>query len=165
MLIDIDDTLDPRWVQFLSQARGPRRRVGVGFGKGPGGEGGGAHQSHPHLDPRWVQFYLKHAAPAVALAWVSARGRGVKVGVLTNPIPTAGQNVDAWGAAYTHIGEVLKAAGMTESVDYKIDATPAAAQLAILAHDPSPLVRQAELAVKWSTSPSRRRPSSISAGL
>ena len=54
------------------------------------------------LDPRWVQFYLKHAAPAVSLAWVSARGRGVKVGVLTNPIPTAGRNVDAWGAAYTH---------------------------------------------------------------
>ena len=77
----------------------------------------------------------------------------MKVGVLTNPIPTAGQNVDAWGAAYTHIGEVLKAAGMTESVDYKIDATPAAAQLAILAHDPSPLVRRAELALAWSPAP------------
>ena len=105
------------------------------------------------LDPRWVQFYLKHAAPAVSLAWVSARGRGVKVGVLTNPIPTAGQNVDAWGAAYTHIAAVLKAAGMTEGVDFKIDATPAASQLAILAHDPSPLVRRAELALAWTPAP------------
>ena len=104
-------------------------------------------------DPRWVQFYLKHAAPAVSLAWVSARGRGVKVGVLTSPIPLTGQNVDAWGAAYTHIAAVLKAAGMTEGVDFKIDATPAASQLAILAHDPAPLVRRAELALAWTPAP------------
>ena len=42
---------------------------------------------------------------------------------------------------------------MTEGVDFKIDATPAASQLAILAHDPSPLVRRAELALAWTPAP------------
>ena len=104
-------------------------------------------------DPRWVQFYLKHSAPAVSVCWTSARGRGLKVGVLTHPIPTAGQNVDAWGAAYAHIVEVLKASGMAEGKDYKIDSTPAASQMAILAHDPSPIVRTAEMAVTWAPTP------------
>ena len=111
------------------------------------------------LDPRWIQFYLKHAAPAVSLAWVSARGRGVKVGVLTSPIPTANRSRDAWGAAYAYIVEKLAAARLTEGVDFKIDATPAASQLAILAHDVNPLVRSPETSVAWApTSPGAPRP-------
>ena len=54
----------------------------------------------PPATPDAVKFLLRHSAPAIALAWVSARGRGLKLGVLTHPIPTAGQNVDAWSAAY-----------------------------------------------------------------
>ena len=104
-------------------------------------------------DPNAVKFLLKHSAPEVAISWVSARGMGLKVGVLTNPIPTAGQNVDAWGAAYAYIVEVLKASGMAEGVDFKIDSTPAASQMAILAHDPSPIVRTAEMAVTWAPTP------------
>ena len=38
-------------------------------------------------------------------------------------------------------------------MDYKIDATPAAAQLAILAHDSNPLVRSPETAVTWTPAP------------
>ena len=104
-------------------------------------------------DPNAVKFLLKHSAPAVAISWVSARGMGLKVGVLTSPIPTAGQNVDAWAAAYAYIVEMLKQAGMTEGADYKVDSTPAASQLAILAHDTTPLVRTAELPVKWAPTP------------
>ena len=104
-------------------------------------------------DPRWTQFYLKHAAPAVSLAWVSARGRGLKLGVKTSPIPAAGQHVDAWTTAYSYVATVLKASGMAEGVDFKIDATPAASQLAILAHDLAPIVRTAEKVVKWSPAP------------
>ena len=107
----------------------------------------------PPATPDEVKFLLRYSAPAVALAWVSARGKGLKLGVLTSPIPAAGQHIDAWTTAYRYLVEVLKASGLTEGVDYKIDSTPAAAQLAILAHDPSPLVRRAELAVSWSPVP------------
>ena len=102
-------------------------------------------------DPNAVKFLLKHSAPEVAISWVSARGMGLKVGVLTSPIAdTTNGNRDAWAAAYAYIVEVMKSAGMTEGKDYKIDSTPAASQMAILAHDPAPLVRTAEKVVKWS---------------
>ena len=103
-------------------------------------------------DPRWVQFYLEHAVPAVASVWVSARGGGVKVGVLTSPIPSnADDGYDAWMTSYAHIVEMLRQAGMTEGVDYKIDSTPAASQMAILAHDPRGMAREPdeEAAVRW----------------
>ena len=107
----------------------------------------------PPATPDEVKFLLRYSAPGVALAWTSARGRGLKLGVKTSPIPAAGQHVDSWGAAYAYVAAVLKASGLIEGKDYKIDSTPAASQLAILAHDPAPLVRQAELAVKWSPAP------------
>ena len=107
----------------------------------------------PPTPPDEVKFLLRHSAPAVSLAWVSARGRGLKLGVQTSPTPAAGQHIDAWTTAYAYIVEVLKASGLTEGKDYKIDATPAASQMAILAHDTTPLVRTAELAVKWSPVP------------
>ena len=117
-------------------------------------------------DPNAVKFLLKHSAPEVAISWVSARGMGLKVGVLTNPIAdTTDGNRDAWAAAYAYIVEVLKQAGMTEGADYKVDSTPAASQLAILAHDTTPLVRTAELPVKWAPTPAGATPSTISAGL
>ena len=100
-----------------------------------------------------AKFLLRYTAPAIALAWVSARGKGLKLGVLVSPIPTVGQAGDAWGAARDYVADVLAAAGLTEGVDYKIDATPAAAQLAILAHDINPLVRTAEMAVTWAPTP------------
>ena len=107
----------------------------------------------PPATPDEVKFLLRYSAPAVALAWVSARGKGLKLGVLTSPIPAAGQHIDAWTTAYRYLVEVLKASGLTEGVDYKIDSTPAAAQLAILAHDLAPIVRTAEKVVKWSPAP------------
>ena len=104
----------------------------------------------PPASPDAIKFLLKHGAPAVALGWTSARGKGLKVGVLVSPIPdTADHTRDAWSAAYGYIVEVLAAAGLTEGVDYKIDPTPAAAQVAILAHDSNPLVRSPETAVSW----------------
>ena len=54
----------------------------------------------PPATPDAVKFLLRHSAPAIVLAWVSAGGKGLKLGMLTHPIPTAGQNVDAWAAAY-----------------------------------------------------------------
>ena len=107
----------------------------------------------PPATPDQVKFLLRYSAPAVSLAWTSARGRGLKLGVKTSPIPAAGQHVDAWSTAYGYVVEVLKASGLTEGVDYKIDSTPAAAQLAILAHDLAPIVRTAEKVVKWSPAP------------
>ena len=113
----------------------------------------------PTASPDAIKFLLKHGAPAVALGWTSVRGKGLKVGVLVSPIPgTADHNRDAWSAAYGYVVEVLAAAGVTEGVDYKIDATPAAAQLAILAHDSNPLVRSPETAVTWTPASSRGTP-------
>ena len=78
----------------------------------------------PPATPDAIKFLLKHGAPAVALGWTSARGKGLKVGVLVSPIPdTADHTRDAWSAAYGYIVEVLAAAGLTEGVDYKIDPT------------------------------------------
>ena len=108
----------------------------------------------PPATPDEVKFLLRYSAPAVAAAWTSARGKGLKLGVLVDPIPdTAHHNRDAWAAARDYIADVLAAAGLTEGVDYRIDATPAAAQLAILAHDSAPVVRSPETAVKWEPTP------------
>ena len=43
-----------------------------------------------HASPDAVKFLMKHGAAPVTLAWTSARGRGLKVGVLTSP--TAGND-------------------------------------------------------------------------
>ena len=107
----------------------------------------------PPTTPDEVKFLLRYSAPAISLAWTSARGRGLKLGVKTSPIPAAGQHIDAWSTAYAYVVEVLKASGLTEGKDYKIDATPAASQLAILAHDLAPIVHTAEKVVKWSPAP------------
>ena len=107
----------------------------------------------PPATPDAVKFLLRHSAPAISLTWTSARGRGLKLGVKTSPIPAAGQHIDAWSTAYAYVVEVLKASGMAESVDFKIDSTPAASQMEILAHDPSPFVRTAERVVKWTPTP------------
>ena len=108
----------------------------------------------PPATPGAIKFMLKHSAPAIALGWTSARGAGLKVGVMVEPVPmTTEHNRDAWGAAYAYIAEVLKSAGLTEGTDYKIDPTPAASQLAILAHDAEPIARTAGMAVAWTPTP------------
>ena len=74
------------------------------------------------------------------------------MGVLTSPIPSnADDGYDAWMTSYAHIVEMLRQAGMTEGTDYKIDSTPAASQMAILAHDPRGMAREPdeEAAVRW----------------
>ena len=102
--------------------------------------------------PDCVKFLLTHAAEPVVLAWVSARGRGLKVAVLTTPTPaTADESRWAWEAARRFMVDLLKSAGLQEGLDYKIDATFSVPQLAILAHDPSPLGRvpDSQTAVAW----------------
>ena len=106
--------------------------------------------------PDCVKFMLTHAAEPVALAWTSARGRGLKVGVLTTPTPgTPNESRWAWEAARKFMVDFLRSAGLQEGVDYKIDPTFSVPQLAILAHDPSPLGRvpDSQTAVAWTPGP------------
>ena len=106
--------------------------------------------------PDCVKFLLTHAAEPVALAWTSARGRGLKVGVLTTPTPgTPDESRWAWEAARKFMVDFLRSAGLQEGVDYKIDPTFSVPQLAILAHDPSPLGRvpDSQTAVAWTPGP------------
>ena len=102
--------------------------------------------------PDCIKYLLTHAAEPVVLAWTSARGRGLKVAVLTSPIPaTADESRWAWQAARRFMVDLLESAGLHEGVDYKVDATFSVPQLAILAHDPSPLGRvpDSQTAVAW----------------
>ena len=102
--------------------------------------------------PGSVKVLLRHAAGAVATAWTSARGRGLKVGILVDPIPTSpDQNRCAWLSARNYTVDVLEAAGMVEGQHYGLDVTASVPQLAILAHNDSPLVRTSDPtdAVKW----------------
>ena len=112
----------------------------------------------PSVSARAVQAYLAQT-PAVAVAWVSARGGGLKVGVLTTPLPqTADACYDAWAVACQYVIGYMTRAHLTLGEEYHIDATPAAAQMAILAHDPEALVRQPDpqAAVPWTTGEWRR---------
>ena len=105
-----------------------------------------------HASPDAVKFLMKHGAAPITLAWTSARGRGLKVGVLTTPTPaTADENRWAWEAAQRFMVDFLKSAGLQEGVDFKIDRTDSVPQLAILAHDTRPLVRVPDpaSAVAW----------------
>ena len=102
--------------------------------------------------PDCIKYLLTHAAEPVVLAWTSARGRGLKVAVLTSPIPaTADESRWAWEAARRFMVDLLESAGLHEGVDYKVDATFSVPQLAILAHDSSPLGRvpDSQSAVAW----------------
>ena len=102
--------------------------------------------------PDCIKYLLTHAAEPVVLAWTSARGRGLKVAVLTNPIPaTADETRWAWQAARKFMVDLLESAGLHEGIDYKVDPTFSVPQLAILAHDPSPLGRvpDSQSAVAW----------------
>ena len=102
-------------------------------------------------DAAMIRRVLIHAVPPVAIAWVSARGKGLKIGVAVSPTPTdALGGYDAWAAVYEYITSILEsAAGLHQGKDYRIDPTPAAAQAAILAHDPEALVRPPSDAVSW----------------
>ena len=106
----------------------------------------------PPATPDCVKFLLRYGAEPVVLAWTSARGRGLKVGVLTVPTPaTADENRWAWQAARAYVVDFLKSAGLQEGMDFKIDRTDSVPQLAILAHDTRPLVRVPDpmSAVAW----------------
>ena len=102
-------------------------------------------------DAEMIRRVLVHAAPTVAIAWVSARGKGLKIGVMVSPVPMdALGEYDAWVAAYEYITPTLEsAAGLRQGEHYRIDPTPAAAQAAILAYDPEALVRVPSDAVSW----------------
>ena len=92
--------------------------------------------------PDAVKFLLTHGAEPVAIAWTSARGRGLKIGVVTTPIPaTADETRWAWESARDYMVDFLKSAGLQEGFDFKVDRTDSVPQLAILAHDTRPLVR------------------------
>ena len=102
--------------------------------------------------PDFVKFLLRYGAEPVSLAWTSARGRGLKVGVMTTPIPASADETRwAWEAAREYMVTFLGFAGLHEGADYKIDATFSVPQLAILAHDSSPLGRvpDSQSAVAW----------------
>ena len=102
--------------------------------------------------PDAVKFLLRYGAEPVALAWTSARGRGLKAGVLTAPVPgTPDENRWAWESARDYMVGFLGSAGLQEGVDFKIDRTDSVSQLAILAHDTRPMVRVPDppSAVAW----------------
>ena len=106
----------------------------------------------PPASPDAVKELLRLCAPAVALGWTSARGRGLKLGIVVTPTPlNNADNRTAWAAAAESIVAVLDTAGLTYGSDYKIDVTAASAQLAILAHDTVPLVRAVDpgAAIPW----------------
>ena len=110
----------------------------------------------PPATPDCVKFLLRYGAEPVSVAWTSARGRGLKIGIATSPIPTTADETRwAWEAANAYIVDFLKSAGLQADVDFKIDPTFAISQLAILAHDPSPLGRvpDSACAVSWTPGP------------
>ena len=86
---------------------------------------------------------------AVAV-WVSAGGKGLKVGVAVDHRPEDTlSNYDAWAAVYQQVVKLLSKHGLKEREDYSVDSTPAAAQMAILAHDPRAVVRSFGEVVPW----------------
>ena len=89
---------------------------------------------------------------AVTLLWQSASRHGFKVGVAVDPLPlTPAENRDAWGTA------ALLAAGLLTGIPHRLDSTPAAAQAAILAHDPAALVRDSVISrLPWAVGDYRR---------
>ena len=115
--------------------------------------------------PDCIKYLLTHAAEPVVLAWTSARGRGLKVAVLTTPIPASADETRwAWEAAREYMVTFLGSAGLHEGADYKIDATFSVPQLAILAHDSSPLGRvpDSQSAVAWT--PGEPAPRGVTGG-
>ena len=73
---------------------------------------------------------------AVTALWLSASGRGFKVGIAMDPLPlNPAECRDAWGMAALLSGALLM------GIEHRIDVTAAACQAAILAHDPLALVR------------------------
>ena len=90
----------------------------------------------PPATPDAVKFLLRTLRPRRLPGLDFGPGAWAEGGSAhQSPIPTASQHIDAWSTAYGYIVEVLKASGMAEGVDFKIDSTPAASQMAILAHD------------------------------
>ena len=115
--------------------------------------------------PDCVKYLLTHAAEPVVLAWTSARGRGLKVAVLTNPTPaTADENRLAWEAARAYVVHFLKSAGLQEGFDFKVDRTDSVPQLAILAHDTRPLVRVPDPASAVTWTPGEPAPRGLTTG-
>ena len=115
--------------------------------------------------PDAVKFLLTHGAEPVSLAWTSARGRGLKVGVMTTPTPgTPDENRWAWEAARAYVVDFLAGAGLQEDVDYKIDPTFSVPQLAILAHDTTPLGRVPDSACAVPWTPGEPAPRGLTTG-
>ena len=74
---------------------------------------------------------------AVTALWLSAGGHGFKVGIAMDPLPlNPAECRDAWGMA-----AMLSEALLTGIEHRPFDVTAAAAQVAILAHDPQAVVR------------------------
>ena len=110
-------------------------------------------------DPKSVQFLLSYCALAVVIAWISARGHGLKIGVAVDPTPmNAQENYDAWAAAYCYVTGILSQSGIHVDEQYRVDNTPAVAQVAILAHDTSPIVRFPKERVPWAHGDRSRAP-------
>ena len=87
-------------------------------------------------DAGQVQYCLQWRVPEIATSWISARGRGLKLGVLVNPIPTNGRAaMDAWTAAVAHIIDELLLFKLEQNRDYKIDQTHALVHASIISHD------------------------------
>ena len=102
------------------------------------------------VDIMAIQFLLEKYADAIAVMWISARGHGLKVGVAVDPIPSDTPSTrDAWTAAYTYIVHIFSSNGLRVGEHFRIDNTPAAAQVAILAHDPGAVVRVPNGHVGW----------------
>ena len=94
--------------------------------------------------PTARQELIRHAY--VRIAWVSASGNGLKVGVQVYPTPsdtTGRDHHDAWAAAVERVSVAL--------CDYphKIDPTKDATRISILAHDPHAFVRPAKGHIIW----------------
>ena len=81
--------------------------------------------------------------PEVALCWVSARGRGLKLGVAVNPVPMdARHHHDAWAAVIEYLDGFLYG-------NYRFDGTKAAVHPSFLAYDPYAVVRIPTRGVPW----------------
>ena len=101
--------------------------------------------------PNAVKALLRLCASAAALGWVSARGQGLKLGIVVTPtLLNNADNLTAWAAAASVVN-ALDLAGLTHDGDCKIDVTAASAQLAIMARNPTPLVRGVDpgAAIPW----------------
>ena len=116
-------------------------------------------------DPRAVQVLLEQCADAIAVMWISARGRGLKVGVAVDPVPAdTPSTYDAWTAAYAYITNIFSRSGLRVDEHFRIDNTPAAAQVAILAHDPHAVVRVPNGRVGWRAGERSTAPRPIRSG-